>query len=293
MHIYRASEIGGCIKRNVAGRLGVKPMEPPAAAMTMFERGNAHEEACVAVMESQGWIITDQQKELVLPINDDCQVMGHIDGMVSLPGDINGVFLGEIKSPISWQLFLDNQYNPDPPFLISRYLWQLSCYMVGTQREALLITLDDYKVKYHGIELPPYSREDIVARVLDFESQARAGLPKDCSVREYPCPYYFLHEDEIGDNEDPFDVELHSIATTYETARREASQAKAKLDGLMENREHYWNTNVRVTKSKATRRNTDYKRMAADYGIDVSAYVSTSQYESVKVTLRGDSDGED
>lgn len=293
MHTYRASELGGCIKRNVAGRLGIKPKATPEKALAMFERGDAHEEACLAVMQAQGWLVTDQQKEYTLPINDECQVQGHIDGLVSLPGEIDRVFLGEIKSPTSWQMFRDNQYNPDPPFLIQRYLWQLSFYMVASEREALLITLDDYKVKYHGIEVPPHSAEAITQRVLDIESQARHGLPRLCSVREYPCPFHFLHEDEVGENEDPFDFQLHDIATRYEMARREAKSTKAALDDLMRDRDHYWNSDVRVTKSTGTRRTTDYKRMAADNGIDLSAYQNRTEYTSTKVTLGGIDDGED
>ena len=292
MHTYRASELGGCIKRNVAGRLGVKPKDTPDAALKMFARGDAHEEACVAVMKADGWRITDQQMELVLPINSDCQVMGHIDGIVQ-PPDFRDWFLGEIKSPTSWQSFRDNQHNPDPPFLIQRYLWQLSVYMVGTEREALLITLDDYKVKYHGIEVPPYSKEDIVQRVLDIESQAGQGVPQYCSVREYPCPYYFLHEDEIGDDQDPFDFQLHDLAVRYTTASKEAKATKQELDELMRDRERYHNSDVRITKSSSIRKNTDYKRMAAENNIDVTAYQYTTGYTSTKVTIRGVEDGED
>lgn len=268
-------------------------MQPPAKALAMFERGDAHEEACVAVMQSQGWLVTEQQKEVTLPINDECQVQGHIDGLVTLPGEIHHDFLGEIKSPISWQMFRDNQYSPDPPFLIQRYLWQISVYMVASQREALLITLDDYKVKYHGIEVPPFSEAEIKQRVMDIEAQAKEGLPRLCNVREYPCPFHFLHEDEIGEGEDPFDLELHEIATRYAEASSVARRSKRDLDRLMEGRDHYWNGDVRITKSQATRRSTDYKRMAASYGIDLAEFQKVSNYTSTRVTIAGVSDGED
>lgn len=289
MHTYRASELGGCIKRSVAGRLNIKKKETPDKMLQVFSRGDAHEEACVAVMLAQGWSVTDQQKEVILPINDDCQVMGHLDGLTE-PPDIAYLHkpVLEIKSPTSWQAFLDNQYNPEPPFLIQRYLWQLSVYMVCEEREALLVTLDDYNIRFHGIELPPYSKEQIVQRVLDIEAQAKVGLPPYCNVREFPCPYYHLHEDELGDDEDPFDVELHEIAVEYAQAQGRAKHAKSVLDRLMADRDSYRNGEVRITRSVSHRKTTNYKRLLADHNIDPTPYQRESEVTQLRVTYRGD-----
>jgi hypothetical protein len=292
MYTYRASELGGCIKRNVAARRGEKPREVPAKTQAMFDRGNAHEEACLAVMNEQGWGIYDRQKTVTLPINDDCQVVGHLDGLVSLPEALDQFFVGEIKSPVSWNLFQQEQYSPFPSFLIDRYRWQLSVYMVCEEKEALLVTLDDFHVRFHGIELPPYSKEEIVNRVLELEDQAREGLPKLCSTREYPCPFWYLHEEEIGDGDDPFVGSLHEAALSYDRFNRLAKQAKKELDLLMEDRDHYWNDQVRITKSRATRRSVDYKQMAQDYAIDLGAYTKQTEYDTTRVSIRGRDDGE-
>jgi hypothetical protein len=178
----------------------MKPHEtPPKTMVKVFARGNRHEAACMATMAEMGWELTSQQREVVLDVAYNVQVVGHLDAVGYHPLDSPQHRVIEAKAPIAWRTFLDEMYSPDPTPMIQRYKWQISCYMLAENREALLVCLDEqFNVRVHGIELPFYTLDDVAERVGMLEEMAARGyegLPKFCSPREYPCQYFHLHED--------------------------------------------------------------------------------------------------
>ena len=161
--IYRASGLGSCTKMLVAQRLGYRPMATPQRAQGWFDRGVRHEAACIAVMESEGWELADTgeaQSEINLKIGNSI-VRGHKDGRGKHPDFGNKRFVIEAKSPKSWQMFVDELYSPSPSFLVEKYKWQISAYMLHDKAEAMMVSLgDNYMLQYHSLELPPYDIPD-------------------------------------------------------------------------------------------------------------------------------------
>ncbi len=100
MRIYRASSLGSCTKAQVALHLGYTAQGTSDRMEALYARGNDHEDACVAAMNADGWNVYDAQAEVVIPISDTAQVVGHLDGKVHpAMGTLPRVL--EIKSPFS------------------------------------------------------------------------------------------------------------------------------------------------------------------------------------------------
>lgn len=300
MYTYRASELGGCVKMLVAKRLGMKPNDkPPENMQKIFDRGHRHETACIATMVEDQWVVTGQQREVILPITSDVQVVGHLDGIGSHPLDYPLPKLLEVKSPQAWRMFIDEMYDLEPSAMIQRYKWQLSCYMIAEAKQAVLACLDEqFQIRIHGVELPFYNMEDIKNRVGMIEELAAKGyqgLPQFCSPREYPCQFFHLHEDEHADFD--IDSELDQAVDRYDTARVALAKSKQKMDDAKTHLIEVMGTRSKVQTDNSvvsvyTRKNTsyDYKRMRQD-GIDIDAYKTVSESAGIpRVSKKGSSD---
>jgi hypothetical protein len=223
---YRASELGACLKAQAARRLGYTPLPPPEKFEAIFERGNLHETMCVDAMHQFGYSVFSQQQEIVIPVGA-VQIVGHIDGMVEEYGVLDDRVL-EIKAPGAWQKFHDAQKTGDwSDPLAERYAWQISVYMHALQTEALIACLDGETIRTFVIEVAPYTLDDIYRRVVQIEDIVRSGtLPAECSVRNYPCPFVYLHEDPDVETDD----ELDQLAAAYQAAADAEKTAKAQKD---------------------------------------------------------------
>lgn len=283
----------------VAKRLLMKAHEtPPAAMQKIFDRGNRHETACVATMQAEGWRVTDQQRELVLPIDDGVEVMGHLDGNVSHLVESPSERVLEAKSPNAWRMFIEEMYLDEPSPLVQRYKWQISCYMVAVGTEALMVTLDEqFNIRMHGIEMPFYNLADIKARVNlveELAAQGYAGLPQFCQPREYPCQYFHLHEDEQSAFD--IDTELDIAVDRYDRARTANEETKAKLKHEKEVLYEVMGTRTKVQTDNSvvsfyTRKSTSYDidAMRLD-GINVEQYKKVSESQPIpRVTKKGKS----
>ena len=81
-HIYyRASALGNCPRALFAARNGEQPTPFPDNIQKAFDRGTELEPVAIAQLRANGFTITNQQKEVVLPITANISVVGHIDGM--------------------------------------------------------------------------------------------------------------------------------------------------------------------------------------------------------------------
>jgi hypothetical protein len=295
---YRASELGACIKRLAAARMGKTPHESvPTHIQAAFDRGNAHEIACLATMRSEGWTVTYEQFEVNTPLRVGTEVInisGHLDSMVQLP-ELKGEYVGEIKSPNAWRQFVDQMWSDNPCPLVQRYKWQISFYMLAMKSEALMICLDeDFKLRYHGIEEPFYSWDDVVNRINDVEEIVASGtLPKLCSVRDYPCPYFYLHEDETME---------YTVDTVIDELVERRAKAKTAMDKLKKEVDYCTNLiaeSMRGRKEVVTetskvvlydRTNTkyDYNKMKQD-GIPIDDYKTVTVSTDIpRIGYRGE-----
>lgn len=289
--VYRASELGRCIRASVAEQLGMKPLPPPAWLQGVYDGGNEHEDMCILALRREGYLVTDGQREVVLRVGDDVEVIGHLDGQVggSYVLDDPGYVL-EIKSPNAYAKF-EKAYKTDDwsDPLCARYAWQISTYMVATGLEAVVACLDGEVVKTFGVEIPPHSRQEIIERVKLIESLTT--LPDICSQADGAgCPFRYLHGDEVEIIEDPVaDV----LVAEYERNREMKKLAEVNMKNLsgdltahLAGRDSITTERVKVTRYTTERKTLEKERMVED-GVDVAKYEKVSISESLRVTMRG------
>ena len=298
--IHRASELGRCIRASVADRLGYRQVPTSDRMQGLYDRGNEHEEACVAALLVEGWTVIDSQKLVGVDVTDGVRVEGHLDGMTRpndyvLYGEGVGLRVLEIKAPSTYASF-DRAYhtNDYSNSYMSRIVWQVSVYMVATGLECVMACLnDDGRVETFGIETPPHSRQEIINRVVTIEDWvARGELPPECSQQDFPCPYFprVCTGDARIDIED---TELAELLLAYSRSRDAAKleaefqkNLRTAIDTLAPGVGKYRVNGVPVTWYETTRTSLDKEKMAAD-GIDLSAYEKTTTSTSMRV---GDDD---
>ena len=256
MNIIRASELGSCLKAQMARQQGYEPLPTPEKMQAIFERGNIHEEECVAAMLASGYIISGQQHEVTLLWNTT-QVVGHLDGVVS--EDAMETRVLEIKSPAAWAKFEKAHKTGDwSDPLAHRYAWQISVYMVAMGREALIACLDDGTIRTFGIEKPPFGEREIYARINHIITGAMHNmLPKDCSQSDYPCQFAYLHETPDVEEDDVLD----ELVFRYEQAVADEKLAKGRKDDLKADIEAHMAGRKKV--ETATAKVTVYEQVGA------------------------------
>lgn len=252
--VYRASSLGGCTKSLVAGRLGYSPIpiggveiktkkdKPKRVFQDAFDEGRRLEDVAIRRAELE---VIDREREVAIEVMPGVWVVGHIDGITPYNRQLP---ILELKS------MGDNYYRQveasdwDTPGLMQKYKWQLSSYMLALNRPALVICINsdpsfsDIDRPYFKLQVgqPFYSLDDIRARVMDAEGWARAGeLPPTCDRPQFPCPFWYLHEDEEVVGVD--DGTVRDLALSYKQAQLESKVAKEKegefrkaLEGLRE-----------------------------------------------------------
>lgn len=240
--VIRASALGGCITAMAAVGLGYESRKGPAIQESRAKEGELHEGDIVTRMEKKGIAILDRQREVLLPITNNVTVVGHIDGIAlpnfaQLVGDEDGdltlltdpgaVFDGKSQSKDQWDEFerrgWDSGYFP-------KYKWQFSVYMQALQLPGLLArkNRNDGRIEYQYIPEPFYTVSEIRARALEVYSWiVRGELPPSCVTKQFPCPVYYLHEDEVF--EEVPDVDLAAWAEQYDRDKKAAKVLEERL----------------------------------------------------------------
>ncbi len=294
MRTYRASSLGSCTRAQTALHLGYVAQGTSDHMQALYDRGNTHEDECVAAMQAAGWNVYDQQLEVTGLISDQARVVGHLDGKVH--PSIEQPRMLEIKSPISWAKF-EKAYKmgdwSDP--LMNRYAWQTSMCMVATDMECVVACLDDGVVKTFTIEVPVYDQEAIEERVLDMEAQVIANwLPPVCSQADFPCPVSYLHEAP----EATVDPALDVLVNEREIARTEAQEADkrvkaytAKIDAHLtkadtESIETAWSKATRFTTTRKTLDKAGLDGYLKGHGTELADFETESTSTSIRVTAK-------
>lgn len=294
MNIIRASELGSCLKAQVAKQLGFSPMDTPEVIQAAFERGNEHEELCAGAMTASGWVIANQQLEVTLDVLDGWQVVGHLDGTtMHAEGDLIPR-VWEAKAPNAYDKFEHAYKNGDwSDPLAHRYAWQISTYMLSTGLEAYVTSWDEERgVRGFGIEIPPFTLDDIENRVRIIALSMNHGeLPQMCSQNDWPCPFFYLHENTEEITEDPvLDRMVEDYAGIVSNEKYIAMHKKEAQEKI---KTHLGGKDILTATSKVTfytqagPTKYDTERMKAD-GIDLERYTIPGKPSArMKITRRG------
>ena len=300
------------MKALVAGRLGYAAVDGSKVknkagveVAEYFREGVRLEEVVLERLRALGWVITDQQLELDIPVMRGIILQGHIDGFV------DNVRLLEVKSmrPQSFEAVLEKGW--DAPGLLQKYKWQLSVYLIGLrerQRNPLIEGVvaiidsdpdiqddDERRLTFLHFEQPFHPRPEILGRVLTAEAWVKRGeVPVDCDARMFPCPFFYLEEDEEVELLD--DPEVQALGRAVLLAERDKKEADARwrasrsalLEG-MGDRERVDVEGLSVVRWEQKNPSSwDTERMRAD-GVDLEKYRVQGKSWRMRVTERDDS----
>ena len=284
MNIIRASELGSCLKAQTAKHLGYDPMETPERMQEVFGRGHEHEDANRAEMERTGWVITNTldgfetdegQVFIRLDVLDGWQITGHLDGVIN--DDAVTKRIWESKSPNTYDKFEQAYKTGDwSDNLAHRYAWQISAYMHATGLEAYVTSWDEERgVRGFGIEVPPYSLDDIRARVEQIADGAAVGiLMSACTSDDYPCPFYYLHEKDYAE-----DLELDGLVVMWQRAKDVEKRGKTDAEGIAAQIKERYPEGIETKQSLVT----VYEQAAAKkYDMDAIGLVLAQHGESLE-----------
>lgn len=298
--VYRASALGGCQKALIAARVGFDALEPKVKP-AFFEAGNKAEDDWFAAAAKTGRTFTGQQMEVTLQLTGNIAVVGHIDGL-EIGKDRRGDWTIEVKSmsgnewaKVNWQNVWAH------PGLVQKYKWQMSVYILareGRPLNAVFYNRDTGETKEFLVKEPWYTVDDVRARVLAIEVAAReADLPQLCDIPSYPCPYFYLHEDQLP--EELVGPELQALAGQYYDAQQKEKVAKAVKDqtklSLMKNlgvgkyESGEWKVTVYEARNPPS---YDMGKMAED-GVDVLKYQKITTSTRLRITRKEMGDGTD
>lgn len=247
--VYRASDLGSCIRALTAARSGFPPSPLPKSSNLhlIFEEGHLHEEAVVAGLVASGRIIVDRQRTVELLIPDtNALIRGHLDAV----GDA-GIINKPVEYPVevkamgkdTWAEW-NNWYESGNWAAIwakyPRYSYQYSVYWFGLDAiigDYLVKNRNDGRIIHMEMTEAPVSLEDIIHRVQMVEEYAENDYLPDCPAkRDYPCAYWQL---EVKDEPRLIDAgvndeRLSELAGKYVAARAKKDAVEVELAEIKE-----------------------------------------------------------
>jgi len=258
----------------------------------MAREGALHEKA-VIIWLSDHDPVTDQQREVTVPILKDVTIVGHLDG-------IHKNEIVEIKSmgKDPFKAWIDKKW--DTPGYVQKYKWQVSVYMHSLNMPLKFVVKcrDNGYVHIEHLEEPFYSMDDLMARVLEIEKWVRRGeLPDECSVSQYPCPFYYLEQQkslELMEDAvlDDLAVMLEEARVAEKAAKERVRVARVSIEDSLGERDRVETEKTKVTRYSQKRKRLDEDKMRGD-GVEVDKYYVETLYKGVRVTVKGeDNDGE-
>lgn len=291
--IYRASGVGMCSNLLYYARVNEYAAPTPDWLQLAYDQGNEGEDVVVRLLENDGRKIDLRQHEINLALFrvDEIRnvfIRGHIDGVdVTTPGK---PFLIEIKcfAPSYLEKFHSQGLRGFPT-----YLQQVSIYAtcLGLEEATLVIGVKDEDGKVIGYETHDVSKDlvpvpgDLRDKLMRIEMAVKKGeVPGDCDVATYPCPYYWKHPEEEGEENPELDV----LAETYNDLTEHIKALQSEKDDLRdkimeavgegETKTKMW----KVTRSAYFQKRVDMKALKKD--IDVEKYEVENRVDRLTVT---------
>lgn len=244
--IYRASSLGYSLERLVAPFLGFEALPTPDWLLEKFQDGTDLEPQVVAELENLGWTVSTTQPEINSEGNHQLEVtLDVIPGVATVRGHLDGVGIEpparparvvEVKSMGEKSVKEASRLGWETPGLIQKYKWQLSCYMLATGLEGVLVVCSKGKggvknLLYMYADQPFYTISDIANKLQQAEDYIRDGIiPEGCT--DYPCPYAYLHS--VEEPPEQADTELDGLLAAWLEADKHEKVYKSEKAVLKE-----------------------------------------------------------
>ncbi len=232
--MYRISSLGTCPRALSAARLGHEPLPEPEFLKLAAREGERHEQWVVKDLESEGWKISDRQREVKLSY-PAFKLVGHVDGLARRNGEQR---LLEIKS---MSRFRFASFTGAGFARFREYAFQITAYHRAVNLPILYVVKDRDSGKRVNFELdtPPLGWDEVYETVLSVELAVRkkqlcpAQMTDDFTCRI--CRYrYLCQEEEKTPVSLPSDVlraaKIRRRAMELET---EAKELRAEADPIL------------------------------------------------------------
>jgi hypothetical protein len=206
---YRASALGGCLKRLWASRMQYAPKPPPANMQKVFDEGTELEPIILKKVHDEYDIkLYDHQKEIKFYVGDSVDkpvfIVGHIDAC-----DHNNVPIdAKAFSQSTWDKFYSQGIEAFP-----YYLWQGWAYAYGMNAPGFRLAIynkDTEELRIETYYLPDNPLDQFKLRIASVENLL--GFDPPSCDNSYPCPFYYLH-DAIDKAELPLNAQI--LLTVY------------------------------------------------------------------------------
>ena len=289
MRVYRASALGGCMKAQVAEQLGMVALSTEKQMEDLGREGQLHEMEVIDRLRKSGAIVVDEQKEVDLEILPEVIVRGHIDAKSLKLEKFWRVLEVKSMGAAPYKAWMKTRW--DTPGLVQKYKWQVSVYMLATTYPLLFAVKNRNtgKLDLSTVEEPFYTREQILARVLEMERYVRMGeLPDTCDLM-FPCPYYYLHDQTSMEVTE--DDAIEKLAIAYDEARSQNKLAENRRDEVrkaldigLAGRDRVDTATVTVAYNSTSRVQPRYDLMKED-GV-YEKYVEVVEGKQLQVTVK-------
>lgn len=290
--IFRASAIGNCEAALVYSLRGMEPSPPPPDMQARFDDGHLHEGPILDHLRSKGWAISDQQAEHDIYVNESILLRCHIDGIATKDG-VRAIAEAKALSESGYKKWVKEGFTGFP-----KYAQQVTVAMHATGLPLVMAVKNKNsgKVDVQSVEAPPYLLAKLKAKAIRVVRLSGTARTPECpKVKDYPCPFFKLHQDDTGpvDDEDLLPDRLNDLCVDYQSAQarvkdweetakglrakilEELGQAESGRTGLYE-----------VQKSTVTQRKINTQKLRAS--MDVSQWEEVSTYDKLTVKARMD-----
>lgn len=285
--VYRASAVGGCIRALVAARLGYSPLPFDDAAELRMAEGVLHEPAIIEHLERIGWPVTDEQREVEVPIGDQLIIRGHIDGIGHRSATERRVVEAKAMGDDPFKEWVSRGFEANP-----RYAAQLSVYMSALDMPGLMAVKNRNTGEVHVtmVDELPVPMFHLKARVARVEAIAKSGEFPECDTKAtWGCPYRYLHDEvALPGLAAVDDAEVDALAAAYDRARATVQQAETmkrlardRLADVVRDRGKIRTKTWSVSCSLQKRTSVDMGKLRAE--VDVTPYEVTTELETIRV----------
>jgi hypothetical protein len=214
--------------------LEYEPLPEPEFLKLAAREGTRHEDWVVEDLQSDGWEVTDRQKEVRLSF-PAFELVGHIDGIALRNGDRR---LLEVKSMSRFRFasFASGGFSR-----FHDYAMQVTGYQKAVELPILYVAKDRDSGKRLDVQLdePPLDWQDVYATILDVERHIRkrqlcpATRTDDFTCRI--CRYRYLCQEE-AEQPMPVDKDVLEAAKLRRRAmdlEAEAKELRAEADPVL------------------------------------------------------------
>lgn len=262
--VYRASALGGCETAMLAARTGMTAAAYPESFQKKFAEGHDNEDlifqkftaktgTSMVPLESDRAGVKDllsfgpvSEGQIRAEIRfGGCAIRAHGDGIEfskSLDsGDQYRVAEAKAFAKTYWKEW---ERHGAKLLLREKGLWrkygvQFSVLMHGLGLPGVFVVgrKNDNgiveEVAWEYVDAPPVGLNDLKMIVARVEARASRGEAPSCARDDYPCPFYFLHEQKPKDELTVVeDAQLEAYAAKYHALKEQERAVKAEVETM-------------------------------------------------------------